>query len=256
MTLDKWQEEQIWIFIDGRKQSGSIWGEEWGWGAVGYTGLSWSHRGRNKVCGCWDPTWPGSSGRQAPSSHLRQGSVEGNPEVRGGHVVLTSLFPLDRSRRHLVLFRETEVLALGHGDGALTDPFQVGEGHTVVHVRGMRASLQNPYQTPCRWGYPDPPLRGLFRALLVVLWSVLVAAAVQWVPGRGIPRWGVPVQAVPRELRIRLSASARQASYFCTSNFSCSVLLFLCMKMLFQLSSELSLYIGQPDIPEVLLPIS
>lgn len=94
MTLDKWQEEQIWIFIDGRKQSGSIWGEEWGWGAVGYTGLSWSHRGRNKVCGCWDPTWPRSSGRQAPSSHLRQGSVEGNPEVGGGHVVLTSLFPL------------------------------------------------------------------------------------------------------------------------------------------------------------------
>lgn len=175
-------------------------------GAAGYTGLSRSHGGRNKVRRSWGPPWPRSSSRQPPSSRLWLGSVERDAEVGGGHVTLTSLFPPDPGPAvTFVLLHETKVLALGHGDGALAGPCHGGGGRlssafvnsgrastdttppvtttaadgappSCAHLQsgrwlrsglwGTRAPLQNPHQTPCRWGPPDPPLREALQSWL------------------------------------------------------------------------------------------
>ena len=118
----------------------------WGWGAAGYTGLSQSHGGRNKVRRSWGPPWPRSSSQQPPSSHFQQGSVEHDAEVRGGHIALTSLFPPDSGPPvAFVLFHETEVLALSHGDGALTGPcHRVAVGSGPLEADLNRAQPQMP----------------------------------------------------------------------------------------------------------------
>lgn len=88
--------------------------------------------GRNKVRRSWASPTPHPRGPEAAAnsphfSCLWQGSVECDSEVGSGHVAFTSLFPPDPSPAvTFVLFHETQVFTLSHGDGALTGPCHEG----------------------------------------------------------------------------------------------------------------------------------
>lgn len=96
-----------------------------------------------KCVGPGAPRGPEAAANSPPSSRLWQGSVERDTEVGGGHIALTSLFPPDPGPAvTFVLFHETKVLALGHGDGALAGPCHgvgVAVGSDLLKVNLDRA---------------------------------------------------------------------------------------------------------------------